>query len=154
MVSLPDSTANITQRVEEIHVEVRNVLFVNGTRAQGSALVVEGDVEGLGVGAELIALQVAPLVAHGAQRATGAVGLGDLDVLGQRGLVVDKERDEHVVLGEPVGHGGVGPHGGLHLAAVHAAEAREVDHHGLALGAGGGHAFLVVGVGGAHRLGL
>ena len=55
--------------------------------------MIQGDVERLGVEAELVALQVAPLVAHCAQGALRAIGLGDLDLLGQRGLVIDEERD-------------------------------------------------------------
>ncbi len=39
---------------------------------------------------------------------------------------------------------GVVEHLAFHLAAIHAAVAREVDKHGLALLAGGGHTLVVV----------
>ena len=120
---------------------------------QRVARVVDGNVERLRVGAELMALQVAPFVAHGAQCSLLSV-VHDLDLFGQRCLVIHEERDEHVVLRQLVGHLRVGPDGGLHLAAVDATEAREVYQHRFAQCLGGGHAGLVVGVFGLHGLGV
>ena len=70
-------------RIEELHVQV-DVLFVDSRRAEGVALVVERDIERLSIGAELRALQIAPLVAHGAQCAFLSVFFCHFDMLGQR----------------------------------------------------------------------
>ena len=129
-----------------------DVLVVGATGGEGLAGVVEHDVEGLGIGTELGTLQIAPLGADGAQRLGVAVGIGDLEGLGERRFVVDIEGDKHKVAVEHIGHYGVCPYGGFHLAAVDAAEAGEVDKHGFALGTGSSHTFFIVGVFGLDNL--
>ena len=76
--------------VQEVE-EGGDVLLVTERAAQGVALRVDAHIEGLRVAAELVALQVTPLVAYGAQGAFLAGGLGHLDGLGQRTLVVNKQ---------------------------------------------------------------
>ena len=116
------------------------------------AVVVEDDIERLGIGTELGTLEPAPLCPDGAQRLGVAVGIGHLIGLAERRLVVDIERDEHEVVGEHIGHGRIGPYGCLHLTAVHATEAGEVDEYRLAQRLGSGHARFVVGVFGLYHL--
>ena len=91
-----------------------------------------------------MALEVAPLVADGAQRALLPVLL-DGHRLAERCLVVNIERDEHILVVEQVCHGGIAPHGGLHLATVDATKACEVDKGGLALQTCCRHACLIRG---------
>ena len=117
------------------------------------AFVVECHIERLGIGTELRALQVAPFVAHRAQRAFPSV-LGYLYLFRQRRLVIYEERDQHVVLRQSFGYRGVCPYCGLHLAAIHATKAREINQHRLALRLCGSHALLVVGILGTHLIGL
>ena len=104
----------------------------------------------MGVGTNLRALQIAPLVAHGAQLSGAAVGLGHLDGLGQGSLVVDIKGDEHVLVVQDVLHLLVGPYCGLHLAAVDTAETSEIYHHRFTFGTCGGHAQFKVLVFGFH----
>ena len=66
--------------------------------------MIHEDIEGLGLGTELGALEVAPAVAHGAQLARGAIGLGDFLRSGQRRLVVHVKADEHEILGHQLLH--------------------------------------------------
>ena len=129
--------------VHEVHV-LRDVLVIAVRAGQRLALGVDDDVERLGVRAELVALQVAPLVADGAQGALLSV-LDNLHGLVKRGLVVNVERYQDEVVVELVGHLRVSPNGGFHLATVDASEAREVNHDRLALGCGCGHGLLIVG---------
>ena len=63
-----------------------NVLVVRVRAVERTAIVVEQHVERLRVGTELAALQVAPLVAHGAKRGSLSVLL-HLDGFGQRSLL-------------------------------------------------------------------
>ena len=91
-----------------------------------------------------MALQVAPQVARGGKLHLAAVLL-HITRLRQRGLVVDHELDGHKAVGDELLHLVAVEHGSLHLAAVHAAKAREVDKHRLALLCCGGHALIVVG---------
>ena len=117
------------------------------------AVVVDGDVVGLGVGAKLACLQIAPLVADGAQGSLLSVE-AHLDGFCQRRLVIYIERDEHVLVVEHICHGGVGPYGSLHLAAVDAAEAGKVDEHRLALCLGSRHSLFIGVVMGFYGLGV
>ena len=72
-------------------------VFVVGARCvERVALIVEQYVEGLCIGTKLSALQVAPLVAYGAQHDILAI-LGEADGLGERSLVVHVERYEYIV---------------------------------------------------------
>ena len=60
-----------------------DILVVGTAACQGTARGgVDDDVERLGVGAELMALQIAPLGAYGAQRAAVALAILDLEGLG------------------------------------------------------------------------
>ena len=105
---------------------------------------VEGNVEGLGVGAELMTLQVAPLGTDGAEGLLLALGVGDDHLLRQGRLVVDVKRNQHIIFLEDVGHTGVVPYRGFHLTAVDAAKAGEVDEDGFALGTSSCHACIIV----------
>ena len=63
--------------VEEVEVG-RNVFIEGAAAGEGLACDrIEGHIERLGVGAELMALQVAPLGTHGAQRLLLALGIGN-----------------------------------------------------------------------------
>ena len=77
--------------VEE--VEVGGDVFAEAAAAsEGLASGrVEGDVEGLGVGAELMTLQVAPFGTDGAEGLLLALGIGDDHWFLQGRLVVDVE---------------------------------------------------------------
>ena len=97
----------------------------------------------MGIGAKLDALQVTPLVAHGAEGTFRTV-LHDLNRFGQAGLVVHVEGDEHVVVVDEVGHLHIGPDSKLHLAAIDTAVAGKVEHHRLAVFTGILHAGIVV----------
>ena len=132
----------VESRLEEFH-EFVDIFVVGVGVVEGLALVVDEDVEGLCVGAELAALQVAPLVAHGAE-CGGLSAFLHLDGLGEGGFFVDVEGDEHIVLHEEVAHLGVVPHGEFHFTAVHAAMAGKVDHYGFAHALSISHAGFVV----------
>src|SRR3712207_2660968 len=139
---LPSLLIAIETAVEE--VEIGLYVFVIAIRLDKRiALVVDSYIEWLCVSAELMALQIAPLVAHCAQYPRLSLLL-HLDVFGQRCLVVDEQRYEHVVLGEPIGHLGIGPYGGFHLPTVHATEPCKVDKYRLSLRFSSRHALLVV----------
>ena len=130
--------------VEKVEIG-RNILVEGAAAGEGFASDgVEGDIERLGVGPELMALQVAPFGTHGAQRLLLALSIGDYHRLCQRRLVIHVERDEHVVVFQFVGHAGIRPNGGFHLTAVHATETREVDEDGFALRTGSGHTCFVI----------
>ena len=105
---------------------------------------VEGHVERLSIGTELMTLQVAPFGTDGAEGFLLALGIGDDHRFLQGRLVVDVERNQHIVFLEDVGHAGIVPDRGLHLTTVDAAEAGEVDEDGFALGAGGCHTGIIV----------
>ena len=120
-----------------------DVLVVGIGTGEGMAAVVEQDVEGLGIGAELASLEVAPAVADGAERHVDTVLL-DGQFLRQGSLLVNVERNEHILLPHQFCHLGVCPDGGLHLAAVHAAVAGEVKHHGHSMSLGVCHSLVVV----------
>ena len=117
------------------------------------AVIVDENIERLCVGAELDALQVAPLVAHGAEGALRAV-LHHLDGGGQRRLVVHVERDEDIIIIDERADLGVCPYGQFHLAAIDASVAGEVQHHGLALLAGISHAGVIIRELGMHLVGI
>ena len=101
-----------------------------------------------------MALQIAPLRTDSAQHAGIALLIGHLEGLGQWCLVVNEQRNEHIVVTKLIGHARIGPHGSLHLATVHAAEAGEVDEYRLSLGTGGCHALFIVGKSGFDSLGI
>ena len=105
--------------------------------------MIQQDIEGLCVGTELHALEVAPLITDGAELDLLPI-LHDLDRLLERCLLIDHKRDEDVVFLEHVLDVGVNPYRRLHLTAVHAAVAREVDHHGLPYLTGISHPRIVV----------
>ena len=65
-----------------------HVLVVGIGACEGMSFVVEQDIERLGIGSELAALQVAPAVAHGAERDVCAVLLYD-ELLRKRRLFID-----------------------------------------------------------------
>ena len=92
-----------------------------------------------------MALQIAPLRSDGAQRLRVAFGVGHFKRFGERRLVIDEQRNQHVVFLQNVGHTRVGPHGSLHFPTIHASEAREIDERGLSFGFRGGHTLFVVG---------
>ena len=117
--------------LEEVE-EGRDIFIVAAGSGQEIAVGIDEDVEGLGIGAEAAALQIAPLVAHGAE-GNGLAILIDADRRRQGGLVIDDEGDEDVTVVDDVGHTGVGEDALLHLAAVDTAVAAEVDHDGPAL---------------------
>ena len=127
---------------EEVDV-LLYVLVVRIGTLQGLSFIVQKDIERLGVGAELHALEVAPLVADGAQSDVLTV-LADDERLGQAGLVIDIEGDEDVFLTYEPRHGRVAPNGQLHLPAVHAAVTGEVNKHRLAHTGGIGHPGVVI----------
>lgn len=67
--------------LQEIQIAID--IFIVGTAAcQGVTVGREDDVEGLGIGAKLVALQIAPLGTDGAQRLGAAIRLFHLDRLG------------------------------------------------------------------------
>ena len=69
---------------------MRDAFIVGIRMIKWRAVVVHGDIERLGIGAKLMALQVTPFVANGAQRALSAV-FGHFELLGQGRLVVAVE---------------------------------------------------------------
>lgn len=127
-------------------VEIGGDVFVEGVAA-GEGFAgdgIEDNVEGLGIGAELMTLQVAPFGADGAEGFLLALGIGDDHRFRQRCLVVNVERNQYVVFFEDVGHAGIVPDRGLHLTTVDATEAGEVDEDRFALGTSGCHASIIV----------
>ena len=89
-------------------------------------------------------MQVAPFVANGAQARFLSV-FHHGDGLRQACLVVDIERNEHVVLQKQIAHFGIVPNGHFHLSAVDTTVASEINQHGASRFAGIGHAGVVVG---------
>ena len=107
------------------------------------SFVVQQYIEGLCVGSELGALQIAPLVANSAQCALLAV-LCNFYGLGQGSLVVHIEGDEDILVVQYVCHLWIAPYGSLHFAAVDAAKARKVNDDGLAFSLCSSHTLFVV----------
>ena len=62
---------------------------------------------------------------------------------GERFLVIDHQGDEHIILIDGALDFRIGEHGGFHLAAVHAAEAGEVDKDWFIEFGSEFHAFLI-----------
>ena len=107
------------------------------------AFVIDQHIEGLGIGSELIALQIAPLIANGAKLALLAVLLDGFH-LGQRCLFIYKQGDEDKTVVHQLLYLGMRPYGGFHLAAVDTAVTREVKEDGLMMLTSVGHAFFVI----------
>ena len=105
--------------------------------------MVKEHVERLGVRAELAALQITPLVAHGAQGGRRAVFF-NVGGRGERCFFVHVERNQNVVLANDVAHADIVPNGKFHLSAVHAAVSGEVQKHRLSGLFGVCHALFVV----------
>ena len=84
--------------IQEVYVGL-NVLVVAATAGEGLARCgVKGHIERLGIGTELVALQIAPFGAYGTECLLVALFVGDGHRLLQGRLVVNIERDEHVVV--------------------------------------------------------
>ena len=92
---------------------------------------------------KFVALEIAPTVTHSAER-------GDLTIFfyfdGRRKcrLVVDIERNEHIVLVDEVAHSSIAPHSSLHLAAVDTAKSSEVKEDRFARLTSISHTLFVV----------
>ena len=131
--------------IEELQ-ECRYVLIVGSTATKRMARVVKQHIEGLGISSKLMTLQVAPLGTKGAQHLLVALIVCYLKGFCQWGLVVYKQRDEDVVLGQTVSNTRVGPYGSLHLTTIDTAIAREINEDGFSLLTACCHTLVVVGI--------
>ena len=101
--------------------------------SQRLTFVVERHVERLGVGSEFAALQVAPFVAHSAQRFALAVYV-HFHIVWQRSFVVCVERYEYEFFLQQAAYSRICPYRCFHFAAVHTTVSREIEHNRFSRG--------------------
>ena len=94
---------------------------------------IDSHIEWLGVGTKLMTLQITPLGTDCAQCLLVTLGIRDHHRLLQWRLIVDIERNEHIVVLQLLGHPRICPNGSLHLTTVHTAIASEVKEDWFAL---------------------
>ena len=101
---------------------------------QRLAFVVQEYIEWLLVGAELVALEIAPFFADGFED-NGAAVFFHCHWLRESCLVVNHENNHHIIAFEDAADGGSIEYCAFHFAAVYAGVSGEVHQYGFSFGA-------------------